>query len=97
MANLWGEIFTAVLGGVASSGEQKADKDMVKAKGQEDRKSLDFADKLEYFRQQQLRHERSRALGSNYNQFSTVKNFMPNFKPGTGLDAMPVQPKPGDY
>ena len=95
--SLFGDIFTYILGGIGKSGEQKADKEMIKLKGKEDRKTLAFADDREYFRNMQLRKERSGALDSNYNQFSTVKNFAPYFKPGTGLDAMPKFNKPEDY
>lgn len=98
---IFSTIFNAVLGGVASSSkaksEAKATKDEITLKGKEDRKSLAFADDREYFRNMQLRKERSRALDSGYNQFSTVKNFAPNYKPATGLDAMPEFKQPGDY
>jgi hypothetical protein len=95
--SLFGDIFTGILGGIGKSSEAKAGKEEIKAKGLEDRKSLEFADDREYFRNMQLRKERSRALDSGYNQFSTVKNFAPNYKPATGLDAMPTMKKAGDY
>lgn len=102
MAGLsWGQLFTAVLGGVAASSERRAQRDDTRegaeAAGRENRRTASFENDLEYFRNQQLRHERGRSLDTNYNQFSTVRNFAPNFKPGTGLDAMPTKPKPGDY
>lgn len=95
--SLFGDIFTGILGGIGSSSESKANKDMIKEKGKEDRKTLAFADDREYFRNMQLRKERSRALDSGYNQFSTVRNFAPNYQKATGLDAMPAFNKPGDY
>jgi hypothetical protein len=94
---LLSDIFGAVLGGVAASAQGKADDKQVKEAGRQERATLAFASDLEYFRNQQLRKERSGALDSAYNQFSTVKNFAPNFKPGTGLDAVPTKPNPGAY
>lgn len=91
------QIISGVLGGVSASAADKGDKEAVKQQGREERATLSFGSDLEYFRNQQLRKERSGALTSNYNQFSTVKNFAPYFKPGSGLDAMPSKPKPGDY
>jgi hypothetical protein len=95
--SIFSKIFSAVLGGVSSSAQKDAQKEDVKGKGREERATLSFASDLEYFRNQQQRKERSGALDSNYNQFSTVKNFAPYFKPGSGLDAVPTKPKPGDY
>jgi hypothetical protein len=97
----WGQIFTAVLGGIASRSKSKSDAKAaerdIKGEGLEQRKSLAFTDDREYFRNMQLRKERSGALSSNYNQFSTVRDFAPNFQPGTGLDAMPTLKRPEDY
>jgi hypothetical protein len=94
---LLSQIFGAVLGGVSASAAAKGSEKEVEQAGKEERKTLAFASDLEYFRNQQLRKERSGALDSAYNQFSTVRNFAPNFKPGTGLDAVPTKPNPGAY
>jgi hypothetical protein len=95
-AGAWGNIFSAILGGFAS-GEDMEDqleamKEIEGIKGEEERRTLSFADSLEYYRTQQRRHETSRALDSAYNQFSTVRNFAPNYVRGTGLDALPAYP-----
>lgn len=90
-------IFGAILGGIGASGEQDDALELLEegaeAKGEQDRRSLEFGDKLEYYRSQQRRHETSRALDSAYNQFSTVRNFAPNYVRGTGLDALPAYPE----
>lgn len=93
---IWGNIFSAILGGIASGEEAEDAMDQIKEtariKGEEERHTLEFADDLSYYRTQQRRHETSRALDSAYNQFSTVGNFAPNYVRGTGLDAMPAKP-----
>jgi hypothetical protein len=92
----WGNIFSSILSGWAA-GEESEDqlealKEGARIKGEEERETLAFADKLAYYRNQQRRHETSRALDSAYNQFSTVRDFAPNYVRGTGLDAMPEYP-----
>lgn len=94
---IFSQIVSGIIGGVSASAQRDENKEDVKGKGREERATLSFASDLEYFRNQQLRKERSGALDSAYNQFSTVKNFAPYFKPGSGLDAVPTKPKPGDY
>jgi hypothetical protein len=95
-SNAGGNIFSAILSGFGAGedAEEQLDamKDIERIKGKEERRTLSFADNLEYYRTQQRRHETSRALDSAYNQFSTVKQFAPNYVRGTGLDAMPAYP-----
>lgn len=94
--NAGGNIFSAILGGFAGGQDQKealkAIERQARITGEEDRATMEFGDKLEYYRTQQRRHETSRALDSAYNQFSTVKTFAPNYVRGTGLDALPAYP-----
>ncbi len=101
MSGIWGNIFAAVLSGVASSAEGKeerrASKEEIREGGMQNRATSAFETDNEYYYNQLLRKEKSRALDTGYNQFSTVRNFAPNYTPATGLDAVPAKPKPGDY
>lgn len=95
---LFTTIAGAILGGIGKSMSNKTqaknDLESTKAAGHEDRKTAAFQDDREYFRRQQERTEKRRSLDSSYNQFSTVREFAPNYKPGTGLDAMGNKPMP---
>lgn len=96
--SLFGSIFSAVLGGLSNASErrssERASKEATKEAGKQDRQTIDFQKSLDYWYDQKRRHEAAGALGV-YDQFSTVRNFKPNFVPGRGLDAMPARPIPG--
>lgn len=98
---IWGNIFSAVLGGISSGMSQRsserATREATEQAGKEDRRTAAFTDQMEYFRMMQMRKEKQRSLDSNYRQFSTVRNFKPNFVAGSGLDAMPDYPDPEDF
>jgi hypothetical protein len=97
----WGQLFTAVLGGLASREEgkdaERQTREATREAGQQNRQTAAFQSDLDYFREMQRRHEASRSLEGNYGQFSTVGNWAPNFRRGPGLDAMPTKPAAGDY
>jgi hypothetical protein len=97
----WSNIFQAVLGGIASKEEAKdaerMTKEATREAGSQNRLTAEFTNDLEYFRDMQRRHETKRALDGSYNQFSTVRNWAPNFVQGPGLDALPEKPDPEDY
>ena len=99
--NLWGNIFQAVLGGIASREQgkdsERASKEATREAGSQNRLTAEFQSDLDYFRAQQRRHETRRALDGSYNQFSTVRQWAPNYQAGPGLDAMPSKPDPHDY
>lgn len=95
-SNAGSNIFSAILGGIAGSGDHDDQMDLIREQaeegGKQERRTLEFEDQLAYFRSQQRRHETSRALDSAYRQFSTVRDFAPNYVRGTGLDALPPYP-----
>lgn len=97
----WSNIFQAILGGFAE-GEaredaERATKEATREAGSQNRLTALFQSDLDYYRTQQRRHEMSRSLDGSYNQFSTVRNWAPNYVRGPGLDAMPARPNPHDY
>ena len=96
----WGNIFSAVLGGIANKSAQKdalrADKENTREAGHQNRQGSAFDKALDNYYTQKNRHEAARALGT-YNQFSNVRNFAPNYVAGPGLDAMPTLPQAKDY
>lgn len=98
--NVWGNIFSAVLGGIASSSErkdaQRADKESTREAGIQNRATAAFEGDQEYYYNQLLRDERRRSLDSGYNQFSTIRNFAPNYTGPAPLD-VPEKPSPGAY
>lgn len=97
----WGQLFTAVLGGLADNEERKdaerGSKEATREAGHQNRTTAEYQSELDYFREQQRRHEASRSLEGNYGQFSTVGNWAPGFTRGPGLDAMPTKPLAKDY
>lgn len=99
--SIWGDLFSAVLGGVAASGSRRdAERQTVEATkqaGRENRRTSAFEKDQDYYYNQKLRHEKARALDSSYSQVSNVRDYLPNFVQGTGLDALPAKPKPEAY
>lgn len=93
--SVWGNIFSAVLGGISNASQrrsaERATREATEQAGKEDRKTLGYEKSLDYFYDQKRRHEMARNLAT-YNQFSTVRNFAPNYVAGPGLDAMPEMP-----
>lgn len=98
-SGLFGNIFSAVLGGISSASQRRSDaratKESQQEGGRQDRQTIGYEKGLDDYYDQKRRHEMARAL-STYNQFSTVKNFAPNYVAGPGLDAMPAMPLTGD-
>lgn len=99
--SIFGDIFRGILGGISASSQSKSaerqTKEATKEAGRQNRLTSAFEAAQEDYYTQKYRHEKARALDSNYSQVSTVRNYLPNFVQGTGLDAMPAKPKPGDY
>jgi hypothetical protein len=96
----WTNIFGALLSGFGDDeGEsaERATREATREAGTQNRLTAAFSNDLDYFREMQRRHETSRALDGSYNQFSTVRNWAPNYVRGPGLDALPTKPKPEDY
>jgi hypothetical protein len=97
--NAFGNIFSAVLGGISSSSQrrsaERATREATEAAGKEDRQTIGYQKGLDYFYEQKRRHEMAKNFGV-YNQFSTVRQFKPNYVAGPGLDAMPSMPVTGD-
>lgn len=100
-SNGWSNIFQAVLGGIAGRQEgkdaERATKEATREAGSQNRLTAQFQSDMDYFRSQQRRHETRKALDGSYNQFSTVRQWAPNYKPGPGLDALPAAPNPHNY
>ena len=99
--SVWGNIFAGILGGISESSKQKsserATKEATKEAGKQDRITSQFNAEQEYYYNQKMRHEKARALGTGYNQFSTVREFAPGYVAGTGLDALPTKPSAKEY
>lgn len=97
----WSGLFQSILGGFADNeaaeDAERATKEATREAGSQNRLSEAFRSDLEYYRSQQRRHETRRALDGTYNQFSTVRQWAPNYTAGPGLDALPDKPNPHDY
>lgn len=100
MAGIWGNIFAAVLGGIASSSQQRsserATREATREAGIQDRATAAFTGDQEYYYNQLLRGERRGALDSGYNQFSTIRSYAPNYV-NPAPPVVPEKPKPGGY
>lgn len=96
----WGNIFSAVLGGIANKSASKdatrENRENTREAGHQNRQSSAFDKALDNYYAQKNRHEASKALGT-YNQFSRVREFAPGYTAGPGLDAMPTLPQAKDY
>lgn len=99
-SNIWGNIFNAVLGGISSSSQRRAQRDDTRegaeAAGKENRRTAAFESALEYAYSQRNKDERRRALDGGYNQFSTIRGYAPNYVGPPALD-VPELPKPENY
>lgn len=78
LGGILGGIFDGILGGISASAQGKADKEMVKVKGTEDRKTLSHGAALEYYYKRLADNDKSVGL-ANYAKFNTIKQFAPTY------------------
>jgi hypothetical protein len=87
--NIWGQILAGGINGYASAGLNEK---LLETKGKEDRKSTAFeAELVDYYKQQDK--ARKRAALDTYGQFSTIKNYAPNYTPAPAVQ-VPTKPTP---
>ena len=85
--NIWGQILAGGINGFASA---KLGEKEIKAMGQEQRKTSAFeAELLDYYKQKDK--GRKRAALDTYGQFSTIKNWAPNYTPSPAVQ-VPTKP-----
>lgn len=80
---MFATIFKSILGGISASSSQKAAKKATKeeiaARGLEDRKTAGFAADNEYYYKQKDQQDKREGF-KNYNQFSSLERFAPNYQ-----------------
>lgn len=85
--NIWGQILAGGINGYANA---KLGEKEIKAMGQEQRKTSAFeAELLDYYKQKDK--ARKRVALDTYGQFSTIKNWAPNYTPAPGIQ-VPTKP-----
>lgn len=87
--NIWSQILAGGMNGYASAGLNQK---LLETKGKEDRKSTAFeAELVDFYKQQDK--QRKRAALDTYGQFSTIKNWSPNYTAAPPVQ-VPTKPTP---